>query len=123
MARLVGPVENPTQIADLDLEAPPPRRQASTGVVPPIEVPRRMQALKVEPVSTEDRVPFYLKLRAEADRDLLRRGAGKLYLGFHLDPIYAVHWNNLVDPLHFELELPGTASPLSGTGSASSRSV
>ena len=116
LARLVGPVENPTQIADLDLEAPPPRRQASTGVVPPIEVPRRMQALKVEPVSTEDRVPFYLKLRAEADRDLLRRGAGKLYLGFHLDPIYAVHWNNLVDPLHFELELPGMASPLSGTG-------
>ena len=28
-----------------------------------------------------------------------------------------MHWNNLVDPLHFELQLPqGTASPLSGTG-------
>ena len=116
LARLVGPVENPTRIADLDLEAPPPRKQAAKGVVPPIEVPRGMQALKVQPVSSEDNVPFYLKLRAEGDRDLLRRGAGKLYLGFRLDPMYAVHWNNLVDPLHFELKLPpGTASPLSGT--------
>ncbi len=117
LARLVGPVENPTRIADLDLEIPPPREQAAKGVVPPVELPRGMLALEVDPVATDDNVPFYVKLRAEADRDLLRQGAGKLYLGFHLDPIYAVHWNNLVDPLHFELKLPqGTASPLSGTG-------
>ena len=117
LARLVGPVENPTRIADLDLEIPPPRERAAKGVVPSIETPWGMQALEVDPVSTDDNVPFYVKLRAEAGRDLLRRGAGKLYLGFHLDPIYAVHWNNLVDPLHFELQLPqGTASPLSGTG-------
>ena len=117
LARLVGQVENPTRIADLDLEIPPPREQAAKGVVPPIELPRQMLALEVDPVATDDNVPFYVKLRAEADRDLLRQGAGKLYLGFHLDPIYAVHWNNLVDPLHFELKLPrGTASPLSGAG-------
>ncbi len=117
LARLVGRVENPTRIADLDLEIPPPREQAAKGVVPPIELPRQMLALEVDPVATDDNVPFYVKLRAEADRDLLRQGAGKLYLGFHLDPIYAVHWNNLVDPLHFELKLPrGTASPLSGAG-------
>ena len=92
-------------------------RAGGEGVVPPIELPRQMLALEVEPVATDDNVPFYVKLRAEADRDLLRQGAGKLYLGFHLDPIYAVHWNNLVDPLHFELKLPrGAASPLSGAG-------
>ena len=117
LARLVGPVENPTRIADLDLEIPPPREQAAKGVVPPIELPRGMLALEVDPVATDDNVPFYVKLRAEAARDLLRQGAGKLYLGFHLDPIYAVHWNNLVEPLHFELKLPrGTTSPLSGAG-------
>jgi hypothetical protein len=26
-----------------------------------------------------------------------------MYLGFHLDPLYHVHWNNEADPLQFEL--------------------
>ena len=67
LARLVGPVENPTRIADLDLEIPPPRERAAKGVVPSIETPWGMQALEVDPVSTDDNVLFYVKLRAEAE--------------------------------------------------------
>jgi hypothetical protein len=51
--------------------------------------------------------PFYAKLRPEADRDLLEEGAGKLYLGFHLDPFHQAHWNNLTPPLTFKLEADG----------------
>jgi len=36
----------------------------------------------------------------------LQNGSGKLYLGFHLDPIHNVHWNNLVDPLKYEITIP-----------------
>jgi len=35
----------------------------------------------------------------------LQNGSGKLYLGFHLDPIHNVHWNNLVDPLKYEMTI------------------
>jgi hypothetical protein len=50
--------------------------------------------------------PFFAKLRAEGDRSLIQRGAGKLYLGFHLDPFHNAHWNNLTRPLSFRLEAP-----------------
>ena len=46
------------------------------------------------------------------------RGEGKLYIGFHLDPLYAVHWNNRVKPLEFRLETPEgvRVTPNRGTG-------
>ena len=50
--------------------------------------------------------PFYVKLRAEADQASLEDKAGKMYLGFHLDPLYHVHWNNLAEPIQFEIEAP-----------------
>lgn len=37
---------------------------------------------------------------------MLQDGSGKLYLGFHLDPIHNVHWNNLVDPLKYNITSP-----------------
>ena len=49
---------------------------------------------------------YYVKLRAEADRNLLRSGPGRLFLGFYPDPIHDAHWNNLVDPMKYVLELP-----------------
>lgn len=52
---------------------------------------------------TESSAPLYVKLRAEAPRELLEGGEGKIYLGFHLDPIYAMHWNNLAPPLEYEI--------------------
>ena len=106
LEQLVGPVEQPTRVADLDLQAEPPRDGVATGIVPRVEVSGRMQALVLEPLIEAGEVPFYAKLRAEADETLLNKGKGKLYLGFHLDPLYQVHWNNRTAPLEFEVVAP-----------------
>ena len=107
LEELVGAVEKPTRVEDLDLQArPPPAPTVATGVVPRVEVPGTMRALRIEPVLEGNKVPFYVKLRAEADQDFLREGEGQLYLGFHLDPLYEVHWNNLAPPLELEIEAP-----------------
>ena len=102
LQRLVGPVERPTTVADLDLNVKRYRPEIPTGVVPGVEVPGRMRPLTSDPQTTLD-TTYYAKLRAEADEPLLETGSGTLYLGFHLDPLYRVHWNNLAEPLEFAL--------------------
>jgi hypothetical protein len=116
LEQLIGAVEKPTQIADLDLKVELPPRVAASGIVPRVEVPGVMMVLKVTPGASD--IPFYAKLRAEVDRNFLGTGEGTLYLGFHVDPIYRVHWNNLVDPLKFELTAPEgvTITPSRGEG-------
>jgi hypothetical protein len=116
LERLVGPVDTPTSVAELEMPQPPRARRPSQGVVPRLAI-RGMRPLKIEPQLESD-VPFYLKLRAEADADLLGKGRGKLYLGFFLDPLYAVHWNNRAAPLRFEVKTVGevSVSPASGEG-------
>jgi len=57
-----------------------------------------MRPLTSDPQTTAD-TTYYAKLRAEADEPLLETGSGTMYLGFHLDPLYHVHWNNLAEPL------------------------
>lgn len=109
LEELVGPVKEPTRIADLDMKTIPPPKPAARGVVTRIERPRSMQAIVVEPDVKASSQPFYAKLRAEVDDDLLRSGTGKLYLGFHLDPLYEVHWNNLAKPIRVEIEPPAGA--------------
>ena len=113
---LIGPVENPTRVSDLDMKFEPPPAVAASGVVARIDVPGRMHAVKVEPV--ESFQPFYMKLRAEADDALLGNGEGTLYVGFHVDPLYHVHWNNLVAPVKYEVTAPEgtTVSPARGEG-------
>jgi len=108
LARLVGPVENPTRVEDLDLKTAPPPKAAGSGVVSRIDRPdpAQMRPLIVKPVSSQWDEPFYAKLRAEAELDLLKNGKGKFYLGFHLDPLYNVHWNNLVSPIQVTIEAP-----------------
>jgi hypothetical protein len=69
-----------------------------------------MQAIVFEPEIDPRGQPFFAKLRAEADADLLTDGAGKLYLGFHLDPFHDAHWNNLTKPLSFTLAVPDGVS-------------
>ncbi len=116
LEKLVGPVEKPTRISDLDLKIQTTPKPAASGVVKRVLLPEPGQALLVKP--QESRTPYYVKLRAEANKDLLRSGKGKLYLGFHLDPIYHVHWNNLAKPLSWEATTPDDASvsPSTGTG-------
>ena len=116
LEQLIGPVEKPTQVADLKLKTAPPPKAAASGVVPRVQVSGSMRAFKV--TAEKSKEPHYIKLRAEVDQNFMSTGLGKLYLGFHLDPLYHVHWNNLVDPLTYELELPEnvTVTPAKGSG-------
>lgn len=92
--------------AEPQTEAKPNRSNPNipSGIVPGVRRPAGMVPLKVVPGKQKRPVPFYARLRAEVDRPFLTRGQGRLYLGFHLDPLYAVHWNNRVRPLEFRLE-------------------
>lgn len=100
----VGRIERATTIADLDRKPLPPPKRAPTGIVPRIELPDRLNPIEVEPLDDPDLEPYYVKLRAEADAELLQTGTGKLYLGFFLDPLYKVHWNNRAGGLRFEIQ-------------------
>jgi hypothetical protein len=106
LEELVGKAPTFTREEDLKLTfVPPPKAPAARGVVP--RVPRsKMQAIEMVPQIEKDGLPFFAKLRAEADADLLKEGTGKLYLGFHLDPFHEAHWNNLTKPLRYTLDLP-----------------
>jgi len=106
LERLVGPVEKPTSVADLDMKVADPPREAPVGIVPRPTVPGNMKALRLSPQLEKSRHPFYVKARVEASAEFVEGGRGMLYLGFHLDPLYGVHWNNLVAPLQFELFPP-----------------
>ena len=116
LAERHGAVEPVTSVADLDLPASLDNRTPGGTIVPRVELDERLMPLVTEP-GKGDR-PFYVKLRAEATQGVMRSGEGRLYLGFHVDPIHDVHWNNLVDPVAFTLSLPeGVAiTPGSGTG-------
>lgn len=112
LEKLVGKTKTITSPSDLDRkpQAAPESRIAS-GVVPRVEKPGDVTAVIVRPVTEKDgdgdtKETFYAKLRAEADRGLLNDGKGKLHIGFHLDPVHTVHWNNLAEPLHFEIKAP-----------------
>ncbi|MFQ5732350.1 MAG: PQQ-binding-like beta-propeller repeat protein [Planctomycetaceae bacterium] len=118
LEELIGPVKNPTKTADLKLKTAPPPKVAARGVVPRIKRPGGMKPLSIEPEILKGGQPFYVKLRPQADRRLLKTGTGKLYLEFRLDPIYRVHWNNLTKPIRVALTLSGktTATPKSAQG-------
>lgn len=122
LARLVGPVARRTTVADLDMPPLAPPRTAATGIVPRVQVPAGMMPVRVEPIANDGSPgadePYYVKLRAELDARYWRSGAGKLYLGFFLDPLYKVHWNNAAAPVVFELKTPAglTIEPTKGQG-------
>ena len=104
LVELVGPVGKPTDPATLKLKTAPPHRAAASGVVKRIEVPGNLRALVIEPRHVEsgprqEATPFYAKLRAEADADLLAGRSGTMFVRFMMDPLYHVHWNNLVEPI------------------------
>lgn len=130
LEELVGPVDQITDEDDVHLAiTAPPRTAARHGIVPRISRPQ-MQPIVIEPQIDPQGAPFFAKLRAEADATLLRRGAGKLYLGFHLDPFHNAHWNNLTAPLSFAIdrvegveidEWEGTAPQVAVTSDADPR--
>ena len=106
LERLVGPVEHPTRVSDLDLVTTPAVPTVVTGIVPRVTLPGRMSTLRTEPMLDDTDYPFYTKLRADVDRQFLRTGDGTLYLGFHIDPLYRMHWNNEAPALEWEVMAP-----------------
>ncbi len=116
LAERHGAPETRTRIESLNLPHFDAISSPASGVVPRVQVDERMMALVVNPVDSKE--PFYVKLRAEASRDVISSGSGKMYIGFHVDPIHDVHWNNLVDPVKYEFTLPEGVSitPSSGNG-------
>lgn len=103
---LVGQVETITKPEDLGLPVVLTTAEPATKV----EI-ARVSRLGMFPLTSQPKIalggmPFYVKLRCEAELTVIDDGKGKLYLGFHLDPLYQVHWNNLTKPLRFELEVP-----------------
>ena len=117
LAELVGEVTPATTVADIGMKPLSPPETAARGVVPRVELPGRMSAVVVKAVDDGSQ-PYYVKLRAEVDESFNRSGEGKLYLGFFLDPLYKVHWNNKVAPLQYEIEAGGSVevSPAKGRG-------
>jgi hypothetical protein len=110
LASLVGEVENPTQVSDLNMKRIPNRPKAEIGVVPRVKTPSPMDPLLTKPVETAG-TPHYAKLRVEL-------GNNQLYLGIFLDPLYKVHWNNQAAAVQYEIEPPAgvTVEPATGAG-------
>jgi hypothetical protein len=104
LEELMGAVENPTKPKDLGLKFDLQTASAESKVIERIKVPRGLLPIVVEPLFDARKTPFYVKLRADADADLLKEGTGKLYLGFHIDPLYDFHWNNLTKPIHLRID-------------------
>lgn len=105
LEKILGKVSPATQISDLNMKVEAPPKLAPSGIVPRLNKPGNMTAISVKasPILSIKPEPLYIKLRPEADNALLQSGNGKLYLGFFLDPLHHVHWNNLVAPIKVEV--------------------
>lgn len=119
LKQLVGEPETETNPFDIEAGFLALEREIASGVVPRSYPPSGARALKTDVISSLEDHPYYVKLRAQAEPSLVSQGKGSLYIGFFLDPIYKVHWNNLTDPpsftLHYKSKV-GEIVILSGTG-------
>ena len=95
LTELVGAVSNPTDPRSLGMQTDFAKTEVARGVVERVRPDGPMTAFLVE--TKQSIRPAYIKLRAEGD------GRGKLYLGFFVDPIHKVHWNNLAGPIQVEV--------------------
>ncbi len=118
MEQLVGAVDHPTLVSDLDLPEQTPIEQVAKGVVPRVPLPAGAMPMAIEPQVNDSGIPFYAKLRAEGTPELIETGKGTMYIGFHLDPLYRVHWNNEVDPVEFRITTPDGVSVTPAEGVA-----
>ena len=115
LEKLVGPSATTTTVEQLGL---PKLEKVSegdrSGIIERVQVSGVAVPLKFSPGESTE--PYYAKLRPEADQQLAKSGSGQMYIGFHLDPIYQVKWNNLAAPLRFEVTGPPgvTISPANG---------
>ena len=114
LAKLVGQVETPTSANQIELQRFRRISPAPKNVLPPIETPYGMIPIQVDPQASD--LPYFVKLIAEADSQLLRTGSGKLYLGFYLDSMYGVYWNSEQPELQYEIASDTGAQAQPATG-------
>ncbi len=110
--RLAGTIDTPTRPGNLAPPAPNPISTPKAKLVErvKVDVSDRFVPLKITPQNSKH--PFYVKARIEGTRELIETGNGNLYLGFHIDPIYNVAWNNLETPMKYALKTPaGVVAP------------
>lgn len=104
----VGPVKEVTAPTALSATALPPQKQQEPTYFKPLKLnaeKNQYRPLQVTPL--ESNMPFYVKLRAEANQSLLITGDGQMYLGFRIDPLYGnVEWNNLGTALSYAINVP-----------------
>ena len=102
---LAGPVDRPTIVADLDIRKDYKfNLEPGDTTIPLIVTPDTMYPLKLVPQPSEE--PFFAKLRAEVEPQVLEGKPGKLYLGFRMDAMYPVGWNNLAEPVEVKVNTP-----------------
>ena len=101
LEKLVGRTGTTTLPKDLNLNREWVKPIYPKDVVQRPIIPRGLKPVTVKPQSNA--TPFYAKLRVEIEPSVLGKGSGKVYLGFHLDRIHQVHWNNLAAPLSYEI--------------------
>lgn len=123
LEHFVGTVDKVTKVKDLETVFKVEPRKIASGVLKPLNLPAGLVPLIVKPIknpiaaadsqpfsgleakdSIEKAAPYYIKLRAEIERKSFEAGTGKLYLGFYVDPLYKVHWNNAAGAVEVQLE-------------------
>ncbi|MDF7799820.1 hypothetical protein P4C99_10110 [Pontiellaceae bacterium B1224] len=113
LTELAGTVFKPFKMNELPRPSIQPINLPEAILLPRAQVnvnTDKLKPLQITPV--ESRAPFYVKARIEGSENVLKSGDGKLYLGFHIDPLYHVEWNNLGEPLSYILKAPkGVIAP------------
>ncbi|MCF7848048.1 MAG: right-handed parallel beta-helix repeat-containing protein [Kiritimatiellales bacterium] len=111
LRELLGPVEKPTRATDLALPDITPISSPTSGLIERLRLRADDKTIPLEIIPQESKYPYFVKVRAEANRELLTTGNGRMYLGFNVDPIYRkVSWNNLGVTLKYAMKVPdGTA--------------
>jgi len=107
LANLAGRIESPTRPGiftppDIAPVYIPKAHLVKRVAIDPTKA--QFKALQTTPVKSS--APLYVKVRVEASKKLLETGNGRIYLGFHLDPLYKVEWNNLGAPLEYAIKPP-----------------
>jgi predicted outer membrane repeat protein len=111
LADLAGTAQTRTSIERVAPPEIPPLNPSASPFAEQVKIdPERDAFLPLKVVPIDSRSPFFVKLRAEVDKALLDTGNGRMYLGFHVDPIFSAEWNNLGDTVNYAIKVPkGTA--------------
>ncbi|VGO19988.1 sulfatase-like hydrolase/transferase [Pontiella sulfatireligans] len=127
LEKLVGPSDKTTTVADLNLPQFGRKTSSANGLLEPqrldgVAVPLRVAAggeeANAEEIKSSDfgEPNRYVKLRPEADQQLIQTGTGQLYLGFRQDPVLGAAWNNLATPPKYRITAGGaTVTPAMAT--------